>query len=253
MANRSQPNDGSRLSQLALARMSTGETERIESEPLKAFEADVSAAAKAMPAFDFETLRAASHRIQDPRPTAETAPQSPLSGPWWRTWMLGPAALVGLLLFMVVTPPSALENRVKGGETDLSYYLLRRGRVLPGIEKAPLAPGDRIQFSYRAHQHETMVLINVDGEGTFTVFYPAEGQEPMTVIPNDRHVLPGAIELDDAPGPEAFVAVFGPGSVDAALKLVRQTWEFGGHDALEALEKSDPAVAVVLIEKKDAK
>jgi|GEM_PF-1521860 len=250
MADLFQPNDGSRPSGLALARMSTGETDRVEGEPLAAFEAQVADASEALPDFDFAILSAASHRVDDRDPLA---PEPRAKITWWRSWVLIPTLSVALLFFMTIIPGPSLENRVKGpGDTDLSFYLLRRGRVLPGIERAPLRAGDRIQFTYRADRHETMVLINVDGTGAFTVFYPEVGQEPVAVLPQGRHVLEGSIEVDDAPGPESYVAVFGPGSVEGALELVQATFESGGHEALEALEETDPAVSVVVIEKKDA-
>lgn len=252
MADLFKPNDGSRPSQLALGQMHTGETERVEGEPLAAFEAELAAATQALPAFDFAVLSAASHRVDDATPQAE-APVVASGAPWWRTWLIFPAGLLALMMATVVLPPDALENRVKGGETDLGYYLMRRGRVLPGVEKAPLAAGDRIQFTYRADLHETLVLINVDGNGDMDVFYPEDGQEPVAVLPTGRHVLEDSFVLDDAPGPETFVAVFGPGSVDEAMALVRAAYDAGGHPALEALEVSDPAVATVVIDKKDAK
>jgi hypothetical protein len=251
MADLFQPNDGDRPSALDLGRMATGETDRVEGPELAAFEAEVSAARDALPTFDFEVLQSASHRVADDRPSMDVFDGGSERIVWWRSWILIPLLSVALLFFMTITPPNALENRIKGpGDTDLSYYLLRRGRILPGVEKAPLKPGDKVQFTYRADVYETMVLINVDGNGEYTVFYPESGQEPVEVLPGSRHVLDGSILLDGAPGPETFVAVFNPGSVERAMALVQATYEAGGHPALETLEDTDPAVAIVVIDKK---
>ena len=71
------------------------------------------------------------------------------------------------------------------------------------------------------------------------------------MLPGSRRVLEGSIKLDQAPGPETYVAVFDPGSVEAAMELVESAFDAGGHPALEALELSDPAVAIVVINKKE--
>ncbi len=254
MADLFQPNDGSRPSDLDLGQMATGERDRVESPALAAFEAELGEAREAMPAFDMAILRAASHRVEDgERPSLDLFDGGTEQLVWWRSWILIPLASVALLFFMTITPPNDLENRLKGpGDTDLSFYLLRRGRILPGIEKAPLRAGDKIQFTYRADVYETLVLINVDGNGEFTVFHPESGDEPVPVLPGSRRVLEGSILLDDAPGPETYVAVFDPGSVEGAMELVRTTYEAGGHGALEALETTDPAVAIVVIDKKES-
>ena len=244
-------NDGSRPSELELARQATGETPRVESEALAAFESELAAAREALPDFDFEVLRAASHRVVEESEEAVEAPRA-AKRPWWRQWFVAPA-LVAALGVLLVLPSSIIDSpgvRDKGGQTDLGFYLWRSGRVLPGIPNQPLKAGDRVQFTYRADHHETMVLIGVDGDGVYTVFYPDDGEDPVRVLPTGRRVLEGSIELDDAPGPESFVAVFGPGSVEAAMELVSETYETGGHEALHALADEDPAISVVGVRKK---
>ncbi len=241
-------NDGSRPSALELARQATGEAPRVESEALAAFEEKLATARKSLPDFDYQVLRAASHRVVEETAEVPRAARRP----WWRQWFVAPA-MVAALGVLLVLPSSIVDSpgvRDKGGQTDLGYYLWRSGRVLPGIPNQPLKAGDRVQFTYRADHHDTMVLIGVDGDGVTTVFYPEDGDEPVRVLPTGRRVLEGSIKLDDAPGPESFVAVFGPGSVEAAMELVSQTYETGGHEALHALAEEDPAVSVLMVRKK---
>ncbi len=244
-------NDGTRPSRLELGKQSTGEQSREESEALIAYEAELTEVRESLPAFDFEVLSAASHRVEEEAsPAQRAAPEA--KRPWWRQWFIAPmlVAAMGLLLVFPSTLVDAPGVRDKGGQTDLAFYLWRSGKVLPGIQHQPLRAGDRVQFTYRADHHETMVLIGVDGDGVYTVFYPDEGDDPVRVLPTGRRVLEGSIKLDDAPGPETFVAVFGPGTVEAAMELVEQTYVAGGHEGLRELAESDPAVSVVSVRKK---
>ena len=84
MADLFQPNDGTRPSRLALGQMVTGEIPRVEGPALANFEAEVRPAQESLPAFDFEVLRAASHRVEDPVPGKVAEEETPRRGTaWW--------------------------------------------------------------------------------------------------------------------------------------------------------------------------
>ncbi|MCK6525190.1 DUF4384 domain-containing protein [Myxococcota bacterium] len=241
-----QLNDGDRPSRLALARAATGETAPLGGPEALAFAAELQDAEASLAPFDWEILRAAAARVEDKPEAVAAAPAPP---PWWRrlAWAFAPLAVVAAALALVVLP-DAPSSRAKG-DVDLDFVVLREGRVMPGVEGRVYGPGDLLQFTYRAAGHERLVLLSIDGEGRVTVFYPSAGDTPLAVVPGERHVLDGSIALDDAPGPELFVAVFGPSGVEEARELVEGAWSRGGAAAVSALKETDPAIDVVLVQK----
>lgn len=229
-------NDGRRPSRLDIARHATGEAPLLAPErvtpALEALEAERSRT----PAFDWTILQAAAHRVEEPRPRR-------VSRPWLAFFPL--FALAVLLLFLKL-PPS--ENRLKG-ETSLGFYVLRSGQVYPGDPQATFHAGDRIQFTYHSGDASQLVLLSVDGNGQLSTFYPSSGDLPVEVIPGSTHVLPGSIVLDDAPGPEVFLAFFGVDSVQVAEEQARRAWKEGGAPGLLALAE-EPDVAVLQLERR---
>jgi len=151
-----------------------------------------------------------------------------------------------LALFSLKVPQGPERSK---GDADLDFYVLVDGEVRPGVEGERLQEGDRVQFTYNAAGREGLVLMSVDGEGQLTVFYPAAGDTPEPIQPGDRHVLADSIELDDAEGPEHFVAVFGAHEVGEARELVEEAFDAGGGQGLADLAEEDPGVDVVRIEK----
>lgn len=241
-------NDGARPSRLALALALTGEAEPIEGPEAEAYAAEVQAAKAALPAFDFEVLRAASERL-DEHPLARPEPEA---APWWRRFFIVPVLALAAAALISVNLPDEPSRRSKGS-ADLDFLVLRDGQVTPGVEGEALSAGDRVQFTYDADGLDSLVLLSVDGAGTLSQFYPARGDTPVAVVPGERRVLEGSIVLDDAPGPELFVAVFGPSDVEEAKELVMQAWEAGGAAAVQALKDSDPALDVVTIGKTEGR
>lgn len=233
-------NDGSRPSKLAMARVLTGETsgdtsrDAVDVSFLDAVEAE---RARVDP-FDFEILRARAHRLEEAPPTRPARS---------RLWWFVPVLALAAALFLVVRPPP---NRLKG-DTDLGFYVLRGAQVYPGDPDATFREGDHLQFTYRAGLNEALVLLSVDGDGRLSVFYPEQGDRPVPIVPGDRHVLDGSVILDDAPGPEVFVAFFGERwDVPAASDLAGDTFAAGGVEALQLLSERDPDIAVLVLDKR---
>ena len=142
-------------------------------------------------------------------------------------------------------------NRLKGGSSDLGFYVQRGGNVFPGDPANPLQTGDAVQFTYRTAA-DRLVLLSVDAEGVVSVFWPAHGEEPVEVVPGERHVLDGSVVLDDAPSPEVFVGFFGDWTVDRARARAEDAFAEGGVDAVDALGDADDAdIATVSLEKVD--
>ncbi len=237
--------DGSKPTLTELGEMLTGQRPVTDPEALAAYRAEVEALWKDQPAFDFEVLRAASHRVVDEAPT------SPASGRrrWWQAWALVPILALGLALLTLV--PDNPGTRIKSPGPELSYFLNRGDLVMPAPLDAVLRAGDRIQFRYTGRGHETMVLIGVDGAGAVDLYYPSDPSlPPVAVTPTGTSLLDGSLELDATPGTETFVALFSPRSTAAAERRVRRAFEAGGHAALVQLADDDPDIAVVSVRKK---
>lgn len=230
-------NDGSRPSRLELDRRATGETSGDVSDVSHA--AALEAEKARVPPFDWAALQSRAAAIDE-------APAPRAANRTWALW-LAPVLALAAALFLVVRgePP----NRIKG-EVDLAFYVLRGGEVTAGDPAATFREGDRLQFTYRSGMHDRLVLLSVDGDGRLTVYYPDDGETPVPVVPGDRHVLDGSIILDDAPGPETFLAFFGPSwSVSKARAVAEGAWDDGGPEGLVRLAGEDPDVAVLPLEK----
>lgn len=232
-------NDGSRPSRLDLARHASGEQllppEKADPQRLSLLEAERART----PEFDWTILQAAAHRVEEPpRPAPRNA-----AFRWW--WMPVFAVLSLLLVWKIPVH----ENRLKG-ETSLGFYVLRTGQVYPGDPAVSYHAGDRIQFTYHAGTSSRMVLLSVDGAGQLTTFYPSSGDTPVDVIPGETHVLDGSIRLDDAPGPEVFLAFFDVDSVKEAEEAALQAWTNNGTAGLQALAQEDPEIAVLTLERR---
>ncbi|MFN7144184.1 MAG: hypothetical protein ACK4YP_10430, partial [Myxococcota bacterium] len=118
----------------------------------------------------------------------------------------------------------------------------------PGDTDAVFRAGDRLQFTYRT-PHARLVLLSVDGDGHFTLFYPEAGENGVPVTPGERHVLDGSLILDDAPGPEVFLGFFGDAwTVSRARDAALRAWEAGGAEALVKLAE-DPTVSALALER----
>jgi len=248
-------NDGDRPSRLELGRQLTGElpsafSSSADTGALDAFSRAIEADRARLPAFDPEVLRAAAERLDDAPPTAPTPKR-----PWWRTWSVAllPLVVAALALFVVQIPDGS-NNRLKGinginGPADLDFFVLQDGEARPGVDGERVRPGDRVQFSYRSGGLDTLVIIGVDGAGTVTVFYPERGERPEPIEPDGRRVLEGSIELDDAPGPEVFVGVFGVEDVEQALELVESTYDDAGLMGVASLghDDVDPGLAIDVV------
>ncbi|HJN75423.1 MAG TPA: hypothetical protein QGF58_15955 [Myxococcota bacterium] len=236
-------NDGSRPSQLELARRMVGELPAQGIEAERAFAEAVALSAVALEPFDFEILsKAAARMAEEPR---MESPREEARRPWWRAWWLVPtlAAALAVLIFVIPRDYAGVK-----GDPDLDFVVLVDGELRPGTEGALLSEGDRLQFSYYAPGLSDLVLLSIDGDGVLSVYYPGEGDVPHPIIPGERHFLERSIQLDGASGPEVFVAVFGSGSVEEAAELVEEAYATGSHDAVGDL-KDLPGVDTIRVEK----
>lgn len=256
-------NEGRRPSLLDLGRRATGEVPG-EVDPLTA--AAFEEAREAVAPLDLVVLRARAVRVAEAeaRSAARAASEDSAGLPWterlkawWVAGALLPVLAAALLVVQLPTPgegPSDLPtDRTKGrlgaDSVHLDFLLLQDGDIVHGGPDVVARPGDRIQFRYEARGFEELVLLSIDGEGTLTVFWPEAGEEPEAVSPRGEQLLEGSVILDDAPGPEAFVAIFGTASVAEAEALAAAAWERDGLRGLDALARDDEAVDLVVVER----
>jgi hypothetical protein len=135
--------------------------------------------------------------------------------PRWLPAFAGLAACLALLPVVVHYNQSAAvigEDgiRTKGG-TVLEYYVKRGESVTPGSTSEPYRPGDELQFVYVADSHAYVTLASIDTRGHVSL-YKAEGANaPLSLAAEDggKRPLPYAVTLDDSPGSELFVMIYG--------------------------------------------
>ena len=225
-------------SRLVLARQATGEIPSDGADP--AFLAALEAEKARTPAFDWEALNARVARLD--RGNVVSGPST-----WWRVARVAaPVLALAAAALLYVRAPS---NRLKG-DADLGFYLLRDGEVLPGDPDAVYHAGDRLQFTYRG-PYDRLVLLSIDGNGTLTVFYPEYGETGVPLVPGERHVLEGSIQLDDAPGPEVFLGFFGDSwTVTEARAFAEDAWRDGGADELVHAAEEEPTLVALPLERR---
>lgn len=246
-------NPGDRPSRLTLGRLHTGELgedERAEVErwlrehPEETWLDDLDAARSKVRPFDPASLRqraAASLTASQASPTAANN---------WRWFAPLLAVAVALMVFLSLPSENPQDphqgTRYRGGATLQIFEL--SGDVLVPYEGAALGAGDTIGFRVVPGDHDHLVLLSVEVDGTINVFYPESGFGSEPVAPGGHPVeLPDSIVLDGAPDPEVFVAVFGA-EVDEAHDRVRGAWDEGGLDAiLDWAERELDADAVTVV------
>jgi hypothetical protein len=110
--------------------------------------------------------------------------------------------------------------RTKGG-TVLEYYQKRGDAVTPGSATEPYRSGDELQFVYAADRHAYVSLASIDSRGHVSLYKADGGQAPLSLPVRDggKQTLPFAVTLDDSPGAELFVMIYGAGPLaDGAVE-----------------------------------
>lgn len=248
------PNDGQRPSRLQLDRLATGELDPDEARALqarldgeaRAHLAAVEAARSGVPPLDLGALRARAASL----PPEAPAPANDARGfaRFAPVLLLLAAALLGLLVLPRLLPASAPEGAdtigFRSGDA-LQVFQLQGRHLYPYAPGTPVGEGDLLGFEVNATGRRGVVLLSVDGAGTVSVFWPAEGESPEPLSGEGLVRLPDAIVLDDAPGPEVFVAVFDR-PVSAARSELLRAWSDGGAAAVRAW--ADRAAGVDAVE-----
>jgi hypothetical protein len=125
------------------------------------------------------------------------------------------------LLALLVLVPRLLEGdgvRDKGGAFRVVASRTGGAPELLGPD-AQVKPGDALRFAYEAPEAGHLLVLELDGRGSASVFYPYSGTTSAPLAAGQRDFLPGSVVLDDAPGPSFLFALFSPRPLEAAPLL----------------------------------
>ncbi|MDB5051064.1 MAG: hypothetical protein JWO30_4135 [Fibrobacteres bacterium] len=154
-------------------------------------------------------------------------------------WLPALAGLVACLVLVPVVLRYGMRGnvvtetgvRTKGGPV-LEYYLKRGGAVTPGQTSELHRAGDELQFVYAAGSHAYVTLASIDSRGHVSLYGSPQAVRPARENPpadsgiartggsdtlpvslaakaGEKQTLPFAVTLDDSPGSELFVMIFG--------------------------------------------
>ncbi len=113
------------------------------------------------------------------------------------------------------------------------------GELVPYVAGTPVGEGDVLGFRVRPGGHGTVVVLSVDGYGVVSPFFPDRGDEGVPLAGEAVVALNGTVTLDNAPGPEVFVAVFDR-AVQEAVRAARDAFSEGGHAGLVTWAEEAP-------------
>jgi hypothetical protein len=125
----------------------------------------------------------------------------------WQVVLPGMAlsALLAVVLPRVLAPQPA-KLGIKGGAALRVFA--HRGETTFQVEPgARLRRGDQLRFEIEGGGWPFLLVASVDGFGHVAVLYPSEGSDSLAIERPGPVLLPDAIELDEATGPERVFAV----------------------------------------------
>jgi hypothetical protein len=242
-------NPGDRPSLLAVDRVLSGEISDpavdawLETEAGRRHVAGIEASRAALGPPDLHALRARAAHDDTP---ATPVPQGSANNTRWFVLavLVAVAALLAIRLPLGEASDPVVDPTYVGVRgASLEVYHLRANDLHP-YDDRDVGEGDVLGFLVDPGAHTGVVLLSVDGDGTVAVHYPAEGTAPEPI--DGKGPLPGSILLDDAPGPETFVAVFGT-DVRRARAALEAAWQTDGMEGVVdwSRERGDVDAVVV--------
>ena len=172
---------------------------------------------------------------------APAAPRAAAGGRFWRLLLYAAAGAAAAFALAVLVDPGQpepqqhpLTGRYKADET-IQAYVLRDGRPERIEAGARLREGDLLQFRVSS-PHAFLALVGVDGTGVVSRYEPVGGDVSAPFVPGNARPLADSLQLDDAPGPEVFLAFLS----DEALLV--EDLERAIHDAITAEQGGPRAV-----------
>lgn len=102
--------------------------------------------------------------------------------------------------------------RWKGDAATLHVFRLQNGQVVEALSGDRFEAGDRLRFRVDLAQEGRVAIIGVEPTGRLYRAWPQEEPPPLMARGHGLE-LPGAVALDDAPGPEILYLVHCPADV----------------------------------------
>lgn len=247
-------NTGARPSLLDLARRATGES---EGALPPAYRAALQHSEASRPPLDLEAIRERARALPSPDPLLDRQLVSPPALPApanrprlpWLSMLAPGLALAAAAVFFVTpeAPTGPAYTGIKGGGVQLSWAVEDHGAIRHGTEDLSIDPGQRLQLQVYPGEANQLAVVSIDSTGTLTWIAPeAEAEGTVALEPGRTWLVPGALRLDDAPGPEVFVAGVGLKAEDLAKRVADA--QALGLEHLEALS-DDPALDVLVVSK----
>jgi hypothetical protein len=133
----------------------------------------------------------------------------------WRWLLLAPVAAAALVLVWIRPPAEGPEPPgptvlTKGAAALRVFRQSGHGPAEEMLSGQAFRAGDRVRFLVDLPGAGTVRIYGVDGRGRSYVAWPPAGAGGLPAGRGQE--LPGAVELDDAPGPETLHLVHCPGA-----------------------------------------
>lgn len=158
------------------------------------------------------------------RRRAGQGPEAPAGG--WRSrarallMPLASAAAAAAAVLVVLSGPSWPEptttTRLKGGPV-LHVYRQQGGAAVEATSGDRFAPGEPLQLTVDVPAEGLVQIVGVEADGDLYPIWPRDGAAPFASMgAGQGQRVPGAVALDDGPGPETFHLVTCPLSAGAS-------------------------------------
>ncbi len=189
----------------------------------------------------WEEVKGGIFERADRLPDAATTP--PRAPGTWRLLLTALAGAAAALALVVLVEPAGdpvqdhLASRYKTDEL-LQAFVLVDGRPERVDAGETLTEGALLQFRVSS-PHSFLALIGVDGTGVVSRYEPVGGDLSAPFVPGNARPLADSLILDDAPGPEVWLAFLS----DEALLV--EDLERAVHDVVTA----SPAGARALLDR----
>lgn len=118
------------------------------------------------------------------------------------------AALVTTCMLIALgnTAIDAPRSTRSKGETPLSYFILREGRVLRPENIHTLLPQDRIRFAMNLNEDTNVAILSLDSHGAATIYY-SDGAMSAHLAAGREVLAHSSVELDGSLGLEKLYAL----------------------------------------------
>jgi hypothetical protein len=128
----------------------------------------------------------------------------------WLAWLSLATAVgvAGVVAIQILPRNDDLGFTLKGRAFSAVYLRPGMTEAWPIPDDLKMRKGDAVRFFFQAPGDGYLAILDLDGRGEVSVLYPYRGERMAPIQKEQVGPLPHSIVLDDAPGPELFVAVF---------------------------------------------